>query len=241
MLAETAWPLLMLGRWEEALEHAGQVPEEHLQETTTLSLLESVVQIRIARGEPAEARRVLGLYPETSTDVQERSSVLSARAHVLRAEGRLEEALDAALQCLEAQDRGTEAAVFSTQHGKQAFPLAVEILVALGRRAEAADWVARYDRVPQGLRPPFVEAHAHRLHALVDGDASGYGHAAAAFDELGIPFWAAVARLEQAEALDVGDERDRLLAAARAEFERLGAQPWVDRAEAARVGVSVPA
>ena len=74
-LAETTFPLLMLGRWDEALERAGEIPEDRLQETTTLSLLESVVQIRIARGDVAEARRVLDLYPETSADVQERSSV----------------------------------------------------------------------------------------------------------------------------------------------------------------------
>jgi len=241
MLAESTWPLLLLGRWDEALERAAQIPEDHLQETTTLSLLESVVQIRIARGDPAEARRVLGLYPETSTDVQERCSVLVARADVLRAEGRLDDALAAGLECLDAQAGGTEAGVFSTQHGKQAFQLVVEVLVELGRRGEAAEWVARYDRVPPGLRPPLVEAQAHRLRALLASDASGYARAAEALGELGFPFWAAVARLEQGELLDAGEERERLLASARAEFERLGAQPWIDRADAARVGVAVPA
>ncbi len=233
-LAETTWPLLMLGRWDEALEYAGQIPEDRLQDTTTLSLLESVALITIARGDPAEARRILGLYPETSTDVQERSSVLAARASVLRAEGRPEDALGAALECLEAQAGGTEAAVFSTQHGKQSFQLIVEILVELGRRAEAAEWIARYDRVPPGIRPPFVEAQAHRLRALLDGDPAGFAAAASAFDELRIPFWAAVARLERAEHLDAGEERERLLGDARAEFERLEARPWLDRADAAR-------
>jgi tetratricopeptide (TPR) repeat protein len=234
MLAESTWPLMMLGRWDEALERAREIPEDHLQETTTLSLLESVVQIQIARGHPAEARRILSLYPETSTDVQERSSVLVSRAEVLRAEGRLDEALTAGLECLEAEARGTEAAVFSTQHGKQAFQLVVEILIALDRRGEAAEWVARSEAVPQGLRPPFVEAQARRLRALLDGDPAGFGHAAAAFDGLRIPFCAAVARLEQAELVEAGEERERLLASARAEFERLAAQPWLERVAAAR-------
>ena len=177
-LAETTFPLLMLGRWDEALERAGEIPEDRLQETTTLSLLESSVQIRIARGEVAEARRVLGLYPETSADVQERSSVLGARAAVLRAEGRLEEAVAAALACLDDQSGTTPAAVFSPQQGKQAFPLAVETLLALGRRGEAAEWVARFDAVPPGLRPPFAQAQAQRLRALLDGDPSGFARAA---------------------------------------------------------------
>jgi class 3 adenylate cyclase/tetratricopeptide (TPR) repeat protein len=238
-LAETTFPLMMLGRWDEALERAREIPEDRLQETTTLSLLESSVQIRIARGEVAEARRVLGLYPETSADVQERLSVLGARAAVLRAEGRLEEAVAAALACLDDQSGTTPAAVFSPQQGKQAFPLAVETLLALGRRGEAAEWVARFDAVPPGLRPPFAQAQAQRLRALLDADPSGFARAAAAFDELRIPFWAAVARLEEAELVDSVDERERLLASARGEFERLGAQPWLDRADAAGAGAAV--
>jgi hypothetical protein len=240
-LAESTFPLLMLGRWDEVLERAGEIPEDRLQETTTLSLLESVVQIRIARGDVSEARRVLGLYPETSTDVQEQASVLGARAGVLRAEGHLEEAVAAALACLERLAGTTPAAVFSPQQGKQAFPLAVETLLALGRRREAGEWLARYDAAPPGLRPPFVQAHAHRLRALLDGDPAGFGRAAAAFDELRIPFWAAAARLEQAELLEPGEERERLLVSARAEFERLHAQPWLERADAASMGVAVPA
>ena len=233
-LAETTFPLFMLGRWDEALERASEIPEDRLQETTTLSLLESVTQISIARGDVAEARRVLGLYPETSTDVQERSSILAARAGVLVAEGNLEEGLAAALACLENQAGTTPAAVFSNQQGKQAFAIAVETMIALGRPAEAGEWMARYDAVPPGLRPPFVRAHAERLRAILGGNPAGLATAAAAFDELRIPFWAAVARLERAELLEAGEEREQLLAAAGAEFERLAAKPWLDRVEAAR-------
>ena len=100
--------------------------------------------------------------------------------------------------------------------------------------------MARVDALPPGLRPPLVQAQAERLRALLDGDPSGFARAAAAFDELRIPFWAAVARLEEAELVDSGEERERLLASARAEFERLGAQPWLERADAARAGVAVP-
>jgi hypothetical protein len=49
-----------------------------------------------------------------------------------------------------------------------------------------------------------------------------------------------VARLEQAEHSEPGDERERLTASARAEFERLGARPWVERA-ALGVGLAASA
>src|SRR5581483_10014152 len=157
-LAESTFPLMMLGRWDEALERAREIPEDRLRETTTLGLLESSVQINIARGDVAEARRVLDLYPATSQDVQERATVLGARAAVLRAEGRLEDAVDSGIACPEGVAGTTPAALFAPQQGKQAFPLVVQTLVALGRLGEAADWMARYDAAPPGLRPPFVQA-----------------------------------------------------------------------------------
>ncbi len=49
-LAETTYPLYMLGRWDEALAAAAQIPEDRLQEQVTLSLLSSVTEIHIHRG-----------------------------------------------------------------------------------------------------------------------------------------------------------------------------------------------
>ena len=154
-LAETTFPLMMLGRWDEALERAGEIPEDRLQETTTLSLLESSVQIRIARGEVAEARRVLGLYPETSADVQERASVLGARAAVLRAEGQLEEAVAAALACLEDQaghDAGRRVLAATGKAGVPARRRDRCSRSAAG--SEAVDWMARFDARAAGPTAP---------------------------------------------------------------------------------------
>ena len=231
-LAESTYPLYHLGRWDEALEQAAQIPEDHLQEAVTLSLLETVAQIRIHRGDPAEARRLLSLYPETSSDLQERLSVLGSRATVLRAEGRLEEALEAALGGLEPVPGTTDGSAFPSQNGKQAFPLAVEVALALGRRDLAADLVMRVELLPAGLRPPYLDAQTRRLRALLEDDAGGLEAATAAFAELGMPFWVAVCRLEQAEVLAAGEECERLLEQARDEFERLGATPWLQRAAA---------
>ena len=87
-LAESTYPLYMLGRWDEALAAAALIPEDRLQESVTLSLLSSVLEIEIHRGRVEEARRVLSLYPETSADVQELTSYLAGRATVLFGEGR---------------------------------------------------------------------------------------------------------------------------------------------------------
>jgi predicted ATPase/class 3 adenylate cyclase len=235
-LAEMTFPLWLLGRWDDALAIADQVPEDRLNEATTQGLALAISQIRIHRGDSAEARRLLSLYPETASDVQERIYLLTASVGVLRAEGRLDDALAAALECLGPALGTTETSVFATQHGKQVFPDAVEILLALGRREQAAELVSRLERLPGGFRPPFVVAQARRLRARLDNDPAGCAAAAAGFDELGMPFWAAVSCLEHAELLGAGEEAEQLLADARETFQLLKAKPWLDRVDAAYAG-----
>ena len=232
ILAETTYPLYQLGRWDEALAVAAQIPEDRLRESVTLSLLSSVLEIQIHRGHPEEARRLRDLYPETSVDVQEEFSYIAARAAVLHGEGRLEEALEAGLRTLEAVP-GSRGALLRNQQGKQGFVHAVEAALALGRREQADELLRLVEELPAGYRPPYLEAHAHRFRARLDGDEAGCAAAAAGFAELGIPFWTAVSRLEQAELLGGGAEAERLLAEAREVFERLEAKPWLERVSAA--------
>jgi class 3 adenylate cyclase/tetratricopeptide (TPR) repeat protein len=234
-LAETTYPLYMLGRWDEALAAAALIPEDRLQEAVTLSLLASVTEIQIHRGNPAEARRVLSLYPETSSDVQEMSSIVAARAAVLHGESRLEEALAAGLKSLD-PIQGAEYSNFSNQQVKQGFLHALEVALALGRREQADELLTRVEKLPRGFRPPYLEAQARRLRARLEVDETGYAAAATGFGELGMPFWVAVSRLEHAELLDAGEESERLLADARETFQRLEAKPWLDRVDAAQAG-----
>jgi hypothetical protein len=231
------YPLYMLGRWDEALAAAAQIPEDHLHETVTLSVLSSVTEIRNHRGEPEEARRVLSLYPATSSDVQEQGSYVAAHAAVLRGEGRLEEALAAGLDSLD-YGQVSETAVYSYQQVKQGFVHAVEAALTLGRREQADQLLVRVEETPRGFRPPYLEAHVHRLRARLEGDEAGYTVAAARFRELSMPFWVAVTELEHAELLGSGEEGERLLAEAREIFERLEATPWLERVDAARPGLA---
>ena len=227
-LAETTYPLYMLGRWDEAIATAAQIPEDRLQEAVTLSLLTSVIEIHIHRGDPAEARRVLSLYPERSPDVQEQSSFIAARAAVLHGEGRLEEALAAGLESV-----GAMAASFANQQVKQGFLHAVEAALALGRQGQADELLTRVEELPPGFRPPYLVAQVHRLRARLEGDAAGYVNATAEFAALEMPFWVAVSRLEQAELLGGGEEVEALRALARETFEQLAATPWLERVNTA--------
>jgi class 3 adenylate cyclase/tetratricopeptide (TPR) repeat protein len=228
VLAETAYALYMPGRWDEALETAAAIPEERFQETTTLSLLTSVLEIRLHRGELAEAARLLSLYPDAtdSSDLQERHSYRTAEAAVWGAEGRLEDALARGLEQLEL---GAEHFGVASQGFKQAFVHSVEAALALGRPDQVEELLRIVEDTPPGLRPPSLEAQVLRFRARLDADAAGFGAAAARFAEVGLPFWVAVARLEQAEALGDGAAGDRLRDEARATFELLGATPWLDR------------
>ena len=184
-----------------------------------LSVLMSLVEIRVHRGELAEAWRVLSLYDAIagSQDVQDCAAYLSASAVVLRAECRHEEALAA----------GVEGAVAGRAFGvasqpvKQGLVEATESALALGLHDRAVELVDGIEAVPPGLRSPYLAAQAHRFRARL-GEPERFADAAAGFRELGVPFWLAVTLLEQGEPAGIEE--------ARAIFERLGATPWLERA-----------
>ena len=239
VLAEMTYPLTMLGRWDEALELAAEIPEDRLQDTVTLSLITGPIEIQLYRGHPEEARRLLSLYPEESPDVQEQGSYEAGAAAVLHGEGRLEESLASALATLDA-GRAFSASYLSYQHAKQTFVHAVEVALLLGRHDRVEELLASVDEIPPGLRPPYLTAHAQRFRARLGGDPAGTAAAAAAFRALGMPFWTAVGELEQAELLGAGQESERLLESAAEVFTRLGAVPFLERVGAA-AGAARPA
>jgi tetratricopeptide (TPR) repeat protein len=240
VLAEMTYPLYMLGRWDEAVSSFAEVPVDRLLDAVTLSVLTSVVDIHLHRGEPDEARRLLGLYAqlEDTEDVQDRACYLGASASVLRAEGRFEDALRLGVEAAELSQAtfGT-----ATQSVKQGLVEAIEAALALGRRERAEELLATVEGVPPGLRSPYLQAQAERLRARLAGAdevaGEGFADAAARFRDLDIPFWTAVTELEHAEWLAAGHraaEAEPLIDAAIAGFERLGAKPWLERAASAR-------
>src|SRR5262249_48005619 len=95
------------------------------------------------------------------------------------------------------------------------------------------------EELPPGLRPPFLDATAHRFRARLAGEDPAtdreFAAAAAQLRELELPFHLAVVQLEHGESLTAQGRRDDaepLLAEARETFERLQAPPWLDRLDA---------
>ena len=240
VLAEQTYPLTMLGRWDEALALAAEIPEDRLSQATTISLLDSALVIRVERGEIAEARRLVSLFAfiQDPTDLQGRYAYLAAEALLHRAEGRLAEAVEAGS---EAWERARAAFGVGAQTAKKGLVQALEAALALGERERAVALLTSVDELPPGLRPPYLEAHAHRFHARLAGAdesaATGFAAAAAGFRGLGIVFWLAVTMLEHAEWLVAAGrtaESEALLNEAGEIFERLEAAPWLERLAAAR-------
>ncbi len=238
VLAERTYPLSMLGRWDEALATSDEFTQEQVDSGgMVLSVLESTVDMRIQRGDLEGARRLFSMFSrlENSPDVQNLSCYLGSRAALNRAEGRLQEALADGLATIEAgRTLGIPA-----QSTKQGIIEAAEAAFALGDSAKVEELIALVEGVPAATRPPYLDAQAKRFRARLDGDPVGFESAAAAFRELGLPFWLAVTLLEHGEL--TGDSV--LLDEARDIFEGLGARPWLERLDAGTVGsrAEVPA
>ncbi|MBA2522382.1 MAG: hypothetical protein H0V25_03530 [Solirubrobacterales bacterium] len=234
MLAELTYPIYMTGSWDEALAVLEDLTEEQIcSGAMFLSMLTSVLEIYIHRGQLEQAQRLLSLFSrlETSVELQEQGVYRSATAALRRAEGRLGEALEAGAASVElARTLGA-----NHQLVKQGLVEAIEAALALGERAKAAELLATIEHFPQGLRPPYLEAQAHRFRARLEGNEASYRAAAARFRELETPFWLGVTLLEHGE--------EPGLAEAREIFERLDAAPWLERvtAAAAELHASVPA
>jgi class 3 adenylate cyclase len=231
VLAEMTYPLYMLGRWDEARGTLEELTEEQTRSGgVLLGLLTAVLEIHLECGRIDAARRLFSLFAhlEASTDVQDRSSYLAARASLNRAEGHFADALTDADQALEA----AATLGYAPQAAKQAVVAALEAALALGDSAKSHELISFLEEAPSGRRAPFLEGQAHRFRARLEGDEAGYAMAESIFREHELPFWLAVVQLEHGESLlekELVDEAAPLLAEARETFDRLGATPWLER------------
>jgi class 3 adenylate cyclase/tetratricopeptide (TPR) repeat protein len=240
LLGELSYCLMRTGQWVEALEAAREVPEAQLR--SVVSPASTIAELAGARGDPAEARRMLALIADhkESADVQERSGYAALSAIALRAEGRHEEALAACNEALETTEllgAGVPADM------KISLSEGLECALALGRLDTVDELLGRIDAIPPGKRPPFLRAQAARFRARLaaargedDGVEQGFKTAGAVFREHGLTFQLATTELERGEWLagqGRAEEAGPLLAEAREIFERLETGPWLERAEAA--------
>jgi hypothetical protein len=111
------------------------------------------------------------------------------------------------------------------------WPLAVEQALAVGEIAEAERLLAMVGGAPPGLVNPLAHAHLLRLRALINrakgADPSEVSTdleaAIAEMRDFGVPFYLAKALLEHGSRESLEQAREI--------FARLGATPWVERAD----------
>jgi hypothetical protein len=243
MFVAQTYPLYALGRWDEALLGAAEVPEDVFSQTRFpfVCFLGNSVAIHCHRGELDAAAGLIERYAvlRDSADLTERASYAWPEAQFLLARGRAAEALAVAGFPWEARDT---AGGGSSESVKEAFPIAVDAALLVGDTARAEGLLASAEAMGHGLVPQSVRAQAMRFRARMaaaGGDADRadrlFRGAAGLLRELATPFPMAVALLEHAEWMAAAAdgharEADAGLAEARAVFERLRATPWLERA-----------
>jgi class 3 adenylate cyclase/tetratricopeptide (TPR) repeat protein len=235
--------LLELGRWDEYAdlyrEHVENDAPELTTDLTLSNLVTGVVWLQLRRGDLEGARAVIGQSADNVlSGVEQRGILDAARAALASAEGRPADALTAA-------ESGLRACL------EQSFPVvaclnlveAVDAAFALRRDEKVQELI---DAVRAHYRPgrqPAIDAHIHRWRAALAGRrgddvdaADQFAMALEGFAALTRPFWLAVTQLEFAEWL-LHNERDteaaELLVGARSAFTQLGAEPWIERVDAA--------
>jgi tetratricopeptide (TPR) repeat protein len=239
-LADSAYVLGVRGSWDEALENAAEILGDS-QVGYVWGLFSLVSEVYIPRGALDKAQDLLAALSrtESSADVQERTAYAAAKAALVRATGSPSEALATAEAALDEID--TLGA--TSQAMRFAFLEALESALALGDLEKVEMRIAQIDGLRPRERSAFLRAQAARFRALVaaargehDSVEQGFKTAEQILLEHGMPFRLAVVQLEHAEWLrsrSRSEEAELLLAEAREIFERLGAKPWLERANQA--------
>ena len=249
-LSEMSYGLYFAGRWDEAIERAGEVGEvDGAGRAQFIGALQSRVSIALARGDVGEAQSLVSAWAplDAADDVQARAAFTATRATVEAAAGRPEEARRAAARALDA----AEILQPGDQALKAAFVAALDAALAAGNLDGTEHLLERIEALAPGHRPPFLRAQASRFRARLAAARGEPGHveqgfktAGQIFREHGIPFWLAVVQLEHAEWLATQgreDDAGTLLAETREIFDRLRAQPWLERIDALARRTEVPA
>jgi tetratricopeptide (TPR) repeat protein len=244
-----SYALFALGKWDEALEWAEDLPEDWMTARQAYSTVSSVcVTVLVHQGSLEEADRVATLLDEfaSSADAQERAGHACGKSRLLLARGDAAEALQVAQVGVEM----SEEMGLTQEYVKESLVNALEATLDLRDTARAEQLLAIIENVPTGSRPQFLHAQALRFRARLaglEGDADAerlFKGAVALFRELAMPFYLAVTQLEHAEWLtsqDRGDDASPLLSEAREVFDRLAALPWLERLDGVATRSGVPA
>ena len=245
------YSLFALGKWDELKSMVRLLPQEHwIAARQAYGTAVSVgVIVSVHRGELHEAERVISMLAEFefSGDAQERNSHGSGKSCLLLARGDAGDALRVAESVLEtASEVG-----FAQEYVKESFVVALEAALGLGDLDKARELLELIDGLLPGQLPHFLQAQSLRFRARLAGVAGDSASAdrlfrqtTGLFRELAMPFYLAASMLEYAEWLErQGRQGDAtpLVSEAREIFERLGAAPWLERAERISVAAQMTA
>ena len=236
LLSEQIGILVLAGRWDEAVARAAEMSESEAGPSIVVSPVTWMAELHARRGELELAGELLarGAVLGDLSDLQDRVAHLASRAVVLQAQGRHAEAFDAAREALAGLEFGP-----GSQAVKVGLVEGLEAALALGELGQVEELLGTVGGLRPGELPPYLDAQATRFRARLaaargqpDQAEAGFKAAAGLLRELGAVFWLAVTLLERGEWLATQDRAAAaapLLEEAAAIFERLGAQPWVDR------------
>jgi class 3 adenylate cyclase/tetratricopeptide (TPR) repeat protein len=245
-LSFAAWEVVLLlldGSWDDAHSLADEFfPEQPTSTEIVVTALTWVAAAWLDRGDPDEARRLLGLASREvldSTDFQVRTTALSHDALSAILDGRPQDAVRACREWVENELQQDE-----PQRASGALQFASRVAREHGQVQELSELVNSFDGVP--------ERHRTRQLVATLGDARGIVAAAAsdenaAIDAFGVALAAARSADDHwttAEILsDYGlalvsfgraEEAEPLLAEAQALWEQMGAKRWLERIDGAR-------
>jgi class 3 adenylate cyclase/tetratricopeptide (TPR) repeat protein len=247
MLTGEISTLVLLGRWNEALELAANLAAPGPVGVTQQAQLLHLVEIDCRRGQVEQARARLDGHPAALTeDLEARPTYTVHEAMALRTAGDAR----AALELIDRElTRAVDELGVSFVTAKLMLVEALEAAFEVGDRSKLEELLGTIEELRPGQRPPMLTAHAARFRAKLASDPAeaeaGFQRAELMFDEYELPFWLAVTQLEHAEWLVAEgrvSEAEPLLAEACETFARLEAKPWLERVEAAvRARAEVPA
>ncbi|MDX6641212.1 MAG: hypothetical protein QOF12_2223, partial [Solirubrobacteraceae bacterium] len=226
-----------LGRWDGlAILEPGAL--SGVRRFLRMGYLPQVARVQAARGDLAGLEETLSLAVEagSSSNVEWGAVPLVARAIALQGLGRHGEALEVALPL------ATGGLDVINEDRREAYVEAGLAALALGDEETLETLVAFVATLPPARRSPLMRAGAARLAGLLawhrgDAPVADERLAAAARElaDIEAPFVLAQILLEHAEVLAASGrdaEAAPLLAEARETFTRLGAVPWLARADA---------